>query len=109
MGGELLAELVAEAVAVPETDEVCEPEFVGLLLAVPVRLLDGVENGEGATVNDGVGVTQTGSAAHAAELQPHAALPQHAVSAQSVAPFMSLSMPSVQISAETAMLQPPTM
>ena len=83
------------------------PVPVWLLLDVPV--LDGDANGDGATVNDDVGETQTGSAAHAAEPQPHAALPQHAVSAQSVAPFMSLSMPSVQISAETATLQPPTM
>jgi hypothetical protein len=79
------------------------------MLDVPVRLLDGVENGEGATVNDDVGVTQIGSAAHAAELQPHVALPQHAVSAQSVALLRSLSTPSVQISAVMALLQPPTM
>lgn len=86
-------------------------------LAVPVCVEEGVlvwllalePVAEGSTDLDTVGVAHTGSAAHTAETQPQVELPQHAVSAQSVAPLPSLSRPSVQISAEMAIWQPPRM
>ena len=74
-------------------------------LPVPVPVLEEV----GSTDLVIVGVAHTGSAAHTAEPQPQVELPQHAVSAQSVAPLRSLSRPSVQTSAEMAIWQPPRM